>query len=82
MPTDTPPTIPATPTAKPSCTGDCDGNGLVAINELIVGVNIVLNLRAKAGLRSIRQLARLGGHRAARHRREQCAQRLRRLVIA
>jgi predicted dienelactone hydrolase len=24
------------------CTGDCDGNGVVAINELILGVNIVL----------------------------------------
>ena len=25
-----------------SCTGDCDGNGVVAINELILGVNIAL----------------------------------------
>ena len=24
------------------CTGDCDGNGAVAINELILGVNIAL----------------------------------------
>lgn len=32
--TGTPPT--------PSCVGDCDGNGMVAINELILGVNIAL----------------------------------------
>ena len=32
-----------TPTAAPSaCVGDCDGNGVVAINELILGVNIAL----------------------------------------
>jgi DNA-binding beta-propeller fold protein YncE len=39
-------TIPvATPTVTPGggpCTGDCNGNGTVAINELIVGVNIAL----------------------------------------
>jgi hypothetical protein len=28
-----------------SCVGDCDTNGRVAINELILGVNIVLNFR-------------------------------------
>ena len=27
------------------CTGDCDGNGMVAINELILGVNIVLGVQ-------------------------------------
>jgi hypothetical protein len=27
----------------PPCTGDCDGNGIVAINELILGVNIALD---------------------------------------
>ena len=26
----------------PACTGDCDANGMVAINELILGVNIAL----------------------------------------
>jgi hypothetical protein len=30
----------------PACTGDCDGNGMVAINELILGVNIALGLEA------------------------------------
>jgi hypothetical protein len=28
--------------AQDACTGDCDGNGQVAINELILGVNIAL----------------------------------------
>jgi len=28
-----------------ACTGDCDDNGMVAINELILGVNIVLGLQ-------------------------------------
>jgi len=32
----------ATDTPVPSCAGDCDGDGEVAINELIVGVNIAL----------------------------------------
>jgi hypothetical protein len=27
------------------CTGDCDGNGMVAITELILGVNIVLAIQ-------------------------------------
>jgi hypothetical protein len=32
-----------TPTATPGdCTGDCDGGGLVTINELVLGVNILL----------------------------------------
>ena len=26
----------------PACVGDCDGNGTVAVNELILGVNIAL----------------------------------------
>lgn len=29
-----------------SCTGDCDGNGTVAINELILGVNIAIENQA------------------------------------
>lgn len=48
------PTFGATPTASmvptptatettPFCTGDCDGNGVVAINELLIGVNIALD---------------------------------------
>jgi hypothetical protein len=28
--------------SAPACTGDCDDNGMVAINELILGVNIAL----------------------------------------
>jgi len=33
----------ATVTGPPAqCTGDCDGNGMVAINELVIGVNIAL----------------------------------------
>jgi hypothetical protein len=30
----------------PTCTGDCDGNGRVAINELVLGVNIVLDVKS------------------------------------
>jgi probable HAF family extracellular repeat protein len=30
-----------------ACTGDCDGNGVVAINELILGINIVLGLQSE-----------------------------------
>lgn len=30
--------------ANAQCTGDCDGNGTVAINELVVGVNIALGI--------------------------------------
>jgi hypothetical protein len=36
------PTVTETPTTGPSCVGDCDGNGTVAINELITGVGIAL----------------------------------------
>ena len=32
--------------AQAQCTGDCDGNGAVAINELITCVNIALDLQA------------------------------------
>ena len=44
---DVPPTATPSPTPTPSaapitCAGDCDGNGTVAINELIVAVNIAL----------------------------------------
>ncbi|MEO8604314.1 MAG: parallel beta-helix domain-containing protein, partial [bacterium] len=30
------------PAAAQSCTGDCDGNGAVAVNEIVLGVNIAL----------------------------------------
>ena len=54
-PTDTSVATPtATPTASPTptatlpvggvCVGDCNGNGSVAINELVLGVNIALGL--------------------------------------
>jgi autotransporter-associated beta strand protein len=57
VPTSTPTTLTshsATPTASlvptptatgmaARCTGDCDGNGAVAINELVIGVNIALD---------------------------------------
>ena len=33
-----------------ACTGDCNGNGIVAINELVLGVNIVLGRSASACL--------------------------------
>ena len=37
---------PATPTSTPTgsaiCAGDCNGNGAVAVNELVLGVNIAL----------------------------------------
>ena len=40
------PSFAATPTPTPvpvgACVGDCDGTGMVSINELIVGVNIAL----------------------------------------
>ena len=40
LPTDTPtPTATVNPTA---CVGDCNGDGVVRVNELVVGVNIVL----------------------------------------
>lgn len=38
----------ASVTRAQTCVGDCDGNGTVAINELIVGVNIALGLAARA----------------------------------
>lgn len=31
--------------ASAVCVGDCDGNGMVGINELVIGVNIALGLR-------------------------------------
>jgi hypothetical protein len=37
------PTVTPTPTSRPAaCIGDCNANGMVAINELLLGVNIVL----------------------------------------
>jgi hypothetical protein len=41
-PTATPIATPTRTSPPPSCTGDCDGDGAVAINELIAGVNIAL----------------------------------------
>ena len=38
----------ASVTRAQTCVGDCDANGTVAINELIVGVNIALGLAARA----------------------------------
>jgi hypothetical protein len=33
-----------TPTLGPiACVGDCDGNGVVAVNELVTGTNILLD---------------------------------------
>ncbi len=29
-----------------ACTGDCDGNGRVVVNELVLGVNIALDVRS------------------------------------
>jgi hypothetical protein len=50
LPTPTPdaptPTASPTPTATaalPACVGDCDGNGVVAVNELILGVRSALD---------------------------------------
>jgi cysteine-rich repeat protein len=42
----------ATPVAA-QCAGDCDGNGMVTINELIVGVNIALGSAASAACAAI-----------------------------
>jgi hypothetical protein len=33
------------PPIATACPGDCNGDGMVAINELILGVNIALNLQ-------------------------------------
>jgi hypothetical protein len=33
----------AVPASAPVCTGDCNGNGIVSIDELVRGVNIALN---------------------------------------
>ncbi len=41
------PTPTATPVTPP-CTGDCDGSGSVAVNELVLGVNIALDSAALA----------------------------------
>ena len=40
--------VPTRPTPRKACTGDCDGNGRVAINQLILGVNIALGLQPVA----------------------------------
>jgi len=36
----------AVPTPAPACVGDCNGDGIVAINELVTGVNIALGTLA------------------------------------
>ncbi len=54
-PTATPPGGGGTPTPRPTagpCVGDCDGNGEVAINELIQGVNIALGQASVGQCRS------------------------------
>jgi len=37
-----------TPTAPSSCSGDCDGDGIVAIDELVRGVAVALGVQALA----------------------------------
>jgi hypothetical protein len=34
-----------TTASAPACAGDCNGDGMTAINELITGVNIALGLQ-------------------------------------
>lgn len=50
------PTQSGTPTVTPptprSCIGDCDGNGLVSVAELIRGINIALGIAVLADCRS------------------------------
>ncbi|MBI1814407.1 MAG: hypothetical protein HYR72_05475 [Deltaproteobacteria bacterium] len=36
------PTVSPTPTPTPVCTGDCDGNHAVTVDELVIGVDIAL----------------------------------------
>jgi hypothetical protein len=51
-PTATPTSDSSTPTrgpAQPPCGGDCNGDGLVTIDELILGVNIALGLEPADG---------------------------------
>lgn len=43
-PTNTP-TVTRTPTTKPSCIGDCGGDGQVTVEELVEGIAIALGLR-------------------------------------
>src|SRR5262245_582539 len=38
----------ASPARAQSCLGDCDGRGTVAVNELVLGVNIALGLATRA----------------------------------
>ena len=40
--TETAPATPASPPRRAPCAGDCDGDGAVAINELVTGVGIAL----------------------------------------
>ena len=40
--------VSATPTARPPCAGDCNGDGAVTINELITGVTIALGTQPLA----------------------------------
>jgi hypothetical protein len=43
MPTESGIPTPTPTEPAPACTGDCDGNNAVAINELVVGVNVALD---------------------------------------
>ena len=68
----------ATPTATPLfCVGDCDGDGMVSIADLIAGVNIALGTQPVEQLpRLRRQRRRHGDHRRADPGRQQRAGRL------
>ncbi|GIW43052.1 MAG: hypothetical protein KatS3mg077_0334 [Candidatus Binatia bacterium] len=49
-PTDSPPPHPTdseTPTVTPACTGDCDGSGVVTVEEVVRMVNIALGRSAR-----------------------------------
>ncbi len=60
-PTETPTDIPAetptpTPTSTPpggGCVGDCDGNGTVSIEEIMVGINIAMDEATLASCQSL-----------------------------
>jgi hypothetical protein len=46
-------TAAATPVRAQQCAGDCNGDGMVAINELVTGVGIVLS-SIRRSLRGVR----------------------------
>jgi hypothetical protein len=41
-PTSTPTVAPSPTSPRPPCCGDCDGDGVVTINELVAAVNMLL----------------------------------------